>query len=83
LGKNVSYTGYGVQDGVARDTTKLAVLKLVCDYVREAGGQDPRKEFVFSSEKRNGAVVFWRVRAGGLRETDDDPMFLHVGDAFM
>lgn len=38
MDKDVSYTGYGVQDGVSRDATKLAVLKLVCEYVLEAMG---------------------------------------------
>jgi hypothetical protein len=36
--KDVSNTRYGVQDGVARDITKLNVLKLVGEYVPETVG---------------------------------------------
>jgi hypothetical protein len=38
VGQDVSDTGYGVQDGVARNTTKLTVLKLIGEYVPKAVG---------------------------------------------
>lgn len=57
MGKDVSYTGYVVQDGVSRDNTKLDVLKLVSVYVLEAAGYDPNKEFLFSCEERDWAIV--------------------------